>query len=42
MVTNVFALVKQAVPEFNYSPLTVDEGVMALKTIIEQGGMSND
>lgn len=42
MVTNVFALVKQAVPEFNYSPLTVDEGVMVLKTIIEQGGMSND
>ena len=42
MVTNVFSLVKQAVPDFSYNPLTVDEGISALKEYLKNGGMSND
>ena len=42
MVTNVFSLVKQAVPDFSYNPLTVDEGISALKEYLKSGGMSND
>ena len=42
MVSSVFALVKEAFPGFNYNPLTVNEGVEALKKYFADGGASND
>ncbi len=42
VVTNVFAIVKQTIPEFNFNPITVDEGVEVLKKFIKNGGKSND
>ena len=42
MVSSVFALVKEAFPGFKYNPLTVSEGVEALKKYFTDGGASND
>ena len=42
MVSSVFALVKEAFPGFKDNPLTVSEGVEALKKYFTDGGASND
>ena len=42
MVSSVFAKVREAFPNFSYNPLTVEEGLSALKDYIANGGVLND
>ena len=39
-VTDVFSKIKTVFPDFSYYPLTVEEGIIAVKEYISKGGMS--
>lgn len=39
-VTDVFSKIKTVFPDFSYYPLTVEEGITAVKEYISKGGMS--
>ena len=39
-VTDVFSKIKAVFPDFSYYPLTVEEGIKAVKEYISKGGMS--